>query len=121
MRLGDPLPPRGPAFDPDQPQPGCYRVRLRKGAPDSAIRIWLGYGLDEATGEESRDRPIFWQCELNGAERVALERFWPGCALEPIRREEHDRICERNRTLDPESPFYDPRRPVDLGRAPPPF
>lgn len=120
MRLGAPLPSRGEAHDPDTPTPGCYRVRLRRGAPDSAVRIWLGFGIDAATGEEVQERGFNWQAEING-ERVPLDRCWPGCAREPISREEHDRLIERNRTMDPESPFFDASKPIDLGRAPPPF
>jgi hypothetical protein len=120
VRHGAPLPSRGPAHDSEVPTPGFYRVRLRRGAPDSAVRIWLGHGLDEATGEENSERPFFWQCTLNG-QRVELERCWPGCAREPITEAEHDAIVERNRTMDPQSPFYDVSKPIDLGRAPPPF
>jgi hypothetical protein len=111
---------RGELHDTEIPTPGCYRVRLRKGAPDSVVRIWLGPSIDPATGLDSQERGWFWQCELNG-QRVPLEQCWPGCARERISREEHDRLCERNRTMDPESPFYDPSRPLDLGRVPPPF
>jgi hypothetical protein len=120
VRLGAPLPSRGPAFDPDTPTPGFYRVTLRKGAPASAVRIWLGPSLDPATGEETRERGWFWQCTLNGA-RVPLEQCWPGCARQSISQEEHDRIVERNRDMDPESPFYDPLKRVDLRSAPAPF
>lgn len=101
-------------------QPGCYRVRLRKGAPWSAIRIWLGHPTDEATGEEMRERPFHWQCTLNGAPRDLFD-VWPGCAREPISREEHDRLVSLARTLDEDSPFYDPLRPIDLRSAPAPF
>jgi hypothetical protein len=110
----------GPLHDPDVPTPGFYRIRLRKGAPHSAVRIWLGSSIDPATGIESEERPLLWQSTING-ERVPLERVWPGCASDPIDREEHDRIVRRNATLDEDSPFYDPRRPVDLASAPPPF
>jgi hypothetical protein len=120
MRLGTPLPSRGPGFDPDMPTPGCFRVRLRRGAPDSAVRIWLGHGVDPETGEEMLDRPFHWQASLNG-QRVPLDQCWPGCAREQISRDEHDRIVERNRTMDEDSAFYDARRPIDIGRAPPPF
>jgi hypothetical protein len=120
MRLGAPLPSRGPAHDPDTPTPGCYRVRLRRGAADSAVRIWLGHGVDEATGEEMLERPFHWQATVNGV-RVPLEQCWPGCAREPISREEHDRLVERNRTMEPESPFFDPTKRVDLRSAPAPF
>jgi hypothetical protein len=120
MRRGTPLPPRGPAHDPDQPTPGCFRVRLRRGAPSSAVRIWLGHPLNPDTGEEMLERPMHWQATLDG-QRVPLEQCWPGCARDPISREEHDRIVARNRDMDPTSPFYDHRKPIDLGSAPPPF
>lgn len=106
--------------DPDVPSMGCYRIVLRRGAAASGIRIWLGYGQDPDTGEEMRDRPMMWQCELNGA-RADLLDHWPGCAREPISREEYDRLVGRNATQDEESPFYNPRRPIDLGSAPLPF
>src|SRR5438128_624272 len=56
---------RGPVYDPDIPTTGCYEVTLRKGAPTSAVRIWLGPSIDPATGEEGQERGWFWQCELN--------------------------------------------------------
>lgn len=120
MRLGERAPSRGPGFDPDIPAPGFYRVRLRRGAPDSAVRIWLGPSIDPATGQESQERGWFWQCTLNG-QRVPLVHCWPGCAREPISQEQHDNIVSRNATMDEDSPFYDPTRPIDLGRVPPPF
>ena len=119
-RLGERAPAPERYFDPEQPTPGCYRVRLRRGAPDSAVRIWLGNSIDPVTGEEMSERPLLWQAELNG-QRVPLEQVWPGCAKAPIDRAEHDRIVERNRTLDDTSPFYDPTRPIDIGRSAPVF
>jgi hypothetical protein len=112
-------PGRGPLLDPDLPECGCYRIVLRRGAPDSGIRIWLGHPIDPETGEEMLERPFNWQAELNGA-RVDLWNYWPGCAREPISREEYDRLATRNATMDEESPFYDARRPIDLFNAPPP-
>lgn len=106
--------------DPDVPAVGCFRIVLRRGAAASGIRIWLGYGVDPDTGEEMTERGMAWQCELNGA-RVDLHNHWPGCAREPISREEYDRLVVRNRTMDETSPFYDTRRPVDLRSAPMPF
>lgn len=84
------------------------------------MRIWLGHGVDQATGDEASERPFHWQCTLNG-QRVPLEQCWPGCAREQISREEHDRIVSQNATMDEESPFYDPSRRVDLRSAPAPF
>jgi len=120
VRTGKPLPSRGPAMDPDVPQPGCYRIRLRAGAPWSVVRIWLGRARDPETLLEMPERPFMWQATLNGFP-ADLHRFWPGCAREPISREEHDRIVEQNATMDPDSPFYDPKRRIDLKSAPAPF
>src|SRR4051794_17590768 len=92
----------GPGHDPDVPTPGCYEIRLRKDAPTSAVRIWLGHSLSPE-GEEMTERSPHWQCELNG-QRVSLEQCWPGCARRAISQEEHDRIVARNDTMDPSSP-----------------
>lgn len=111
---------RGPALDPDIPMPGCYRIRLVKGGPYCALRIWLGLPIDPATNEEVQERGYRWQCTLNGV-RVPFEDHWPGCARDRISQEEHDRICGEHRTMDHTSPFYDPRRPISLASAPVPF
>lgn len=116
---------RAPAFtgqlvDPDVPTIGCYRTRLSKGAPDSAVRIWLGHPINPEDGEEMTERGFRWQASING-QPVPLDRVWPGCAADPISGEEYDRLMERNKTLDEDSPFYDPRQPIDLRFAPPPF
>jgi hypothetical protein len=108
-------------YDPDTPIPGCYRIRLRKGGPPVALRIWLGLAIDPATGEEVVERGLRWQCAINGGERVPVEDWWPGCARDPISREEHDRIAAESRTMDETSHFYDPRRRVDPLTAPTPF
>lgn len=120
MRHGKPLPSRGPAFDPDVPVTGCYRIRLRRGAPYSAVRIWLGPPIDPDTGEQMSERGYRWQASINGSP-VPLEQVWPGCARDPIPLAEHDRIANQNATMDELSPFYDARKPIDLGSAPPPF
>jgi hypothetical protein len=110
----------GPLLDPEVPEVGCWRIVLRRGAPASGIRIWLGHPPDPETGEEMLERPFMWQAELNG-QRVDLHDYWPGCARERISREEYDRLVARNATMDEASPFYDPRKPVDLFNAPAPF
>ena len=108
-------------FDPELPVAGCYRVRLAKGGPPVAIRIWRGASIDPATGEEVQDRSPTWQCAINDGERVPLDRFWPGCARDPISRAEHDRIAAESRTMDETSHFFDPKRRIDPLRAPLPF
>lgn len=119
MRTGKRAPPRGPGFDPDLPVQGFYRVKLRKGAHDSALAIWLGPPRDE-DGAEMFERPFAWQATINGTP-CDYHDFWPACARDPITRDEHDRLVERNRTMEPESPFYDPKKPLNIGTAPTPF
>lgn len=118
-RLGIARAPRGPSFEPDLPVEGCYRVRLRCGAADSVIRIWLGPPANPETGEPMTERSPAWQAELNG-QAVDVFAYWPGCARDPVSREEHDRLVARNATLNDASPFYDPKRPIDLFNADPP-
>lgn len=110
-----------PTMDPDVPTPGFYRIRLVKGGPWVALHIWLGPSIDPATGEEVTERGFRWQCAINGGERVPFDNYWPGCACDPIDREEHDRIAAESRTMDPASPFYDPRKRIDLRTAALPF
>ena len=112
---------RGPALDPETPVPGCYEVRLVRGGPPVALRIWLGPPLDPATGAEVPERGVRWQCQLNGNELVPIEDWWPGCARRPINRAEHDRIARASLTMDRAAIFYDPRRRINRLTAPPPF
>lgn len=119
MRNGKRAPSRGPGFDPDVPVAGFYRIKLRKGAADSALAIWYGPTPDP-DGYGALERPLAWQAMLNGAP-VDVFDYWPACATDPITRDEHNRIVTRNRTMDAKSPFYDPKRKVDLNSAPPPF
>jgi hypothetical protein len=111
---------RGPAYNPDIPTAGCYRHKLRRGGPPVALRFWLGPPIDPDTGEEM-DRSPRWQCRLNGTELVPVDRFWPDCARFPISLAEHDRLCRLSATLDPASPYYDPRRAIDPLKTPLPF
>lgn len=120
-RQGERAAPRGPAYDPETPVPGCFRIRLRRGGPPVALRIWLGLPIDPATGDEVEERGFRWQCAINGGERVPVEDYWPGCARDPISQAEHDRIVAESRTMDPDSHFYNPRKPVDRLTAPMPF
>lgn len=69
-------------FDPDVPEAGYYRMRLRAGAVWVAIRIWFGPPRDPLTGEVM-DRSHRWQATANG-KPIDLERVWPQCAADPI-------------------------------------
>lgn len=118
-RRGAPAPDRGPAYDPNIPATGCYRIRLGRGTVPSAVRVWLGPPIGP-DGEEVAERGFRWQASINGT-RVPLDQVWPGCARNRISAAEHDRIVAESRTMDQDSPFFDPRRPIDRLRAPPPF
>ena len=117
-----PRPPvdRGPSYSPDTPVAGCYRLRLTRGGPPVALRYWIGPPLDPDTGEEL-DRAPRWQCRVNGVQLVPVDWYWPRCARDPITQAEHDRLCGLNATLDPASPYYDPKRPIDRLRTPLPW
>ena len=111
----------GPAYSPDLPAAGVYRVRLRKGGPFAALRIWLGPPLDPETNEPMEARPVRWQARLIGVQLVPVEDYWPACASAPISEAEHAKLCALSATMDPEHPFYDPFRKVDRLKSPMPF
>ena len=102
----------GPSYDPDLPVAGCYEIKLVKGGPPVALRIWYGPPLDPETRLEM-DRAPRWNAMLNGVQVVAVERFWPECARQPISAARHDFITLESITQDPASPFYDPLKPID--------
>jgi len=110
-------------FDPDVPEAGFYRMRLRQGAMFSAVCIWLGAPVDPATGEEVPERGERWQASMNN-EPVPIDHVWPRCAKHPITKAEHDYMLSRQawgRDVDPDGPDANPQRPVDLMRAPIPI
>ena len=99
------------------PTAGHYRLRLRKGAPWSAVRIWQGFGTDPLTGE-TLERGWIWRATLNGVE-VRPERVWPNCAGEPIDRAEHDYLVAIHRHAvehEPDLPEAAPYTPVDWSK-----
>jgi hypothetical protein len=109
-----------PGVDPETPIAGCYRVKLGRWTVPSAVHIWFGCSIDPATGEEMSERSPMWQATRNGAP-VDVFSVWPDCAREMIARAEHDRIAANAQTMDPDSPYFDPRKPVDLNTASMPF
>jgi hypothetical protein len=110
----------GPSFDADLPVTGCYLVRLVRGGPPCALRIWFGLPLDPVTGEEL-DRAPVWLARVNGGQPRPASWFWPECARTPISQAEHDRLVQQHRTMNPADPFFDPLRPIDRLKTPVPF
>ena len=120
-RTGKPSRKRGPAYSPEQPVAGFYRIRLKRGGPFVALQIWLGPILDPDTGEEMENRGFRWQARLNGNALVPIGDYWPARARDRITESEHDKICRLSATMDPAHPFYDPLRNVDRLKSPMPF
>lgn len=109
-------------FSVEDPAPGFYRMRLRRGAHWVGVRIWHGPPHDPDTGEVM-DRSPRWQAEING-EYVELERVWPRCGRDPVDEAEyHHLIALRDwgREHDPDGPQANPHRPVDLLTSAIPF
>lgn len=106
----------------DEPVPGYYRMRLRKGGMHVAVRIWHGPPNDPVTGEEL-DRSWRFQAEINGR-YAEIDRVWPSCAGEPIDEAEARYLTERQRWGEenaPDSPQANPMKRVNLLTAPLPF
>lgn len=105
-----------------QPTPGFYKIRLTKGGHYVGVRIWFGPPHDPVTGEEM-DRSWRWQASANGR-YIEIDRVWPRCGRDPISQAEHDYLANLQSWAEvhaPNSPQADPRKPIDLLRAPLPF
>lgn len=104
------------------PVPGFYRVRLRKDAPWSPVKIWTEGETDEA-GNLIEDLQYF--CEVNGrsvdpwryAERVNLSG-------EAISEADYRYMIDMGvwaRAYAPDMPEANPDQPIDLSKARPLF
>ena len=101
-----------------------YRVRLAKGSPFSALKVWWGSAIDPVTQEVMCERPGMWRAVLNG-EHVPIEdvSFLNDDAMaEPVIRgeiiDEIDyevllRTYLRAKVYEPDSPQANPRKKVD--------
>lgn len=106
-----------------RPVPGIYRLRLSKGAPWSAVRIWDEAERCPETGELMEDERF--RCLVNGrdvnpdhyAERV-------NCFGERIDDREYAYLLSVNGWAvehAPETPEASPTERVDLHKSPPIF
>lgn len=102
----------------DAPDEGYYAVRIVKGGPRVACKIWFGCPLDPLTGEEL-DRSPRWCALRNGAE-VHVFEIWPYCAREPITEAEYNHLLAvydwafKNGANDPAA---NPDKPIDLNKT----
>lgn len=102
------------------PAPGTYCLRLVKGGPAVAARIWLSEERDPATGDLLADQRLY--CEIDGVgvtECTADDpRGWP---FWPITEAQHAFMVADAawcRVHDPDNPKANPRRPVAETAAP---
>lgn len=130
----------------DEPQPGCYKMKLTRGGPFVGVKIedltpyeecegCAGKGTKEAalSGVES----ICEECGGKGLVLVGDEAYrawrdgrevpvdvvWPFCALHPIHEQEYLYLIDRAayaRAFDPEAPEAHPRDKADILKAPVP-
>ncbi len=101
------------------PTAGLYRMRLVKGGPWCAVRIWNGFGNDPVTGE-ILERCWIWRAEINGRE-VVIDRAWPWCAGHPITQPELEYLLAMHRHATkhaPHMPEANPREKIDLHKMP---
>lgn len=106
----------------DIPQAGLYQVRLFKGAVFVAVRIWYGAPPDPDNPGELLDRSHRWMAERDG-QPIDVFRVWPDCSNKRITEAEYRFLLARAdhaEKYEPDSPFADPRRPVDLMKTKPP-
>lgn len=108
-------------MDADTPVAGFYRVRLVRGGPWVAVRIWYGPPHDPETGEEM-DRSWRWQATRDG--KVAdIDRVWPWCGANPITEAEYQSLTDRAayvRAFSHDDVHAQPSRRIDLLSAPVP-
>lgn len=100
--------------NPDVPEAGHYRMRMRSGGVWVGVRIWHGQPNDPVTGEPM-DRALRFQAEINGA-YAEIDRVWPRCAGDPITEAEYRHLCATQQWAQqnaPESALADPRRKLD--------
>ena len=74
----------------DEPQCGWFKMRMVRGGPWLAVRIWCESDIDHETGELADDEVL--RCDING---IAESRIpWPRCANKPITKEAHAALLE---------------------------
>ncbi len=101
----------------DQPVPGFYSVRLRRGAAPCVAEIRWEQPLDPVTGE-TLDRSYRYTVRINGVFFYDDATLWKVHDYgRPISRVVHDNHIDRARwalRYDPENPICNPLRRADV-------
>lgn len=102
----------------NEPQPGYFKRKLVKGGVFVPARIWMVQPVDPETGELVADEIL--QAEVNGA-FADPEDCWSWVCGNPISEAEFRYLTARIEHAvrhEPEDPFADARKPVDLNKTP---
>ena len=100
------------------PKCGWFKRKLVKGGVFVPARIWMFQDIDEQTGELLSDEVL--QCEVNGT-RADPEDAWSWICSNPITQQEYQYLearIDHAARHEPEDPFADPRKPIDLNKTP---
>lgn len=113
---------RGEQRDPDHPESGCYAVKLVKGGPEVAAKIWHDKRPEEgvdiwwATTDGGQSAETHSDPQLN----ETVQQIWLfGRKIDDL---EYDFMLARAahaRQHEPNSPWANPRKPMDLRTIPP--
>lgn len=101
-----------------EPQPGYYKRKLVKGGVFVPARIWMVQPVDLETGELVGDEIL--QAEVNGS-FAEPEDCWSWLCSNPITEAEFNYLTARidfAQRHEPEDPFADARKPIDLNKTP---
>jgi len=110
------------SHQPDQPVAGFYKMRLVRGGPFVAVRVFFEASRDPATGDVC-DRSPRWQASIDGRE-ADIWRAWPYCSGRPIDQAEYDyllAVSAHARKHDPSMPEAVPGKPIDMNKLKPIF
>lgn len=106
-----------------EPRPGFFAMRLVKGGPEVAARLYLACPMDPEFGEPT-DRPRHLLAEVDGAEATEgwIPRIWTSgreiSAADFHYLRDDAEWCRDNA---PDEPRANPRRAVDPRRVAPSF
>lgn len=104
------------------PQAGTYQMRLVKNGPWVGVLIEFAQPPDPENPAERLDRSLRWMAWVDGRPREVMD-IWPWCCGRPISLAEYRFLLARAdhaEKYEPDSPFADPRRAVDLMTVKPP-
>lgn len=102
------------------PAPGTYCLRLVKGGPAVAARIWVEEERDPETGELLSDQRLFCEIDGIGVTECTTEdpKGWPYWPITPDQHAFMVADAAHCRVYEPENPKANPRRPIDKAAAP---